>query len=146
MGLCLVERQLLTNCVPFFFVLSLLCVSLQYHGPKRPQDPRDLIDYDVVLSAYSILSIESSQIGARSKAAALNAPWEFEGPSGLSYTSPLSQVHWRRIILDEGHSVKNQAAECSQQANKLLGRCRWLMVRPACLSSLVPVSRSCHRL
>jgi len=116
---------------------------LSYHG-KRPQDPRDLLDYDVVLTAYSILSVESSQIAARSRAAALNAPWAFEGPQGLSYTSPLSQVHWRRVILDEGHSVKNASAECSQQANKLLARCRWLMSGTPFGTSLMDTRGQCR--
>jgi SNF2 family DNA or RNA helicase len=99
---------------------------LSYHG-KRTNDPRQLLDYDIVITAYSILSTESSQIGTRSKTAAIFSPWSYEGPSGLGYGSPLGQVHWRRIFCDEGHNVKNAAAECSQQANKLLARCRYLM-------------------
>lgn len=86
-----------------------------------------LCDYDIVLTAYSILSVESSMLGTRARAAALMTPWEYCGSAGLEYTSPLGQVHWRRIVLDEGHSVKNAAAECSQQATKLLARCRYLM-------------------
>lgn len=99
---------------------------LSYHG-VRPKDPRDLVDFDVVISAYSILSTESGALGTRSKSAAIAEPWAYEGPAGLCYSSPLMQVHWRRIILDESQSVKNAASECSQQASKLLGRCRYLM-------------------
>jgi hypothetical protein len=85
-----------------------------------------LVCCHAVLQAYSILSIESSQVGAKSRKEALRTPWKYEGKAGFSYTTPLGQVHWRRVILDEGHSVKNQAAECSQQSNKLLGRNRWV--------------------
>jgi SNF2 family DNA or RNA helicase len=131
---------------------------LSYHG-TRTKDPRDLVDYDVVITSYSILSKESSMsqtrttthacqaVGAvmsltccpsccsallcvvsqRSKEAALMRPWDYYGPAGLEYSSPLGQVHWRRIVLDEGHSVKNARTESSHQANKLLGRCRYLM-------------------
>ena len=82
-------------------MLCCVCVVCCADG-KRSSDPRDLVDYDVVITAYSILSTESSQTNARSRAAALSAPWEYEGAAGLSYINPLAQVHWRRIILDEG--------------------------------------------
>ncbi len=84
-------------------VFALFCHALA--DGKRSGDPKDLVDYDVVITAYSILSKESSLIGARSKNAALAAPWRFEGSAGLAYSSALGQVHWRRVILDEGHSV-----------------------------------------
>lgn len=99
---------------------------LSYHG-VRPKDPRQLLDYDVVITAYSILSTESGGVWMKSKEAAVKTPWAFEGPAGLSYTSPLGRVHWRRIVLDEGHSVKNASSECSQLASKLLAPCRYLM-------------------
>lgn len=35
--------------------LKILC----YHG-NRPKDPRALVDYDIVITAYSILSVESN--------------------------------------------------------------------------------------
>src|SRR4051812_28592771 len=94
----------------FSFVLSL---------GNRTKNPQDLVDYDIVITAYSILSIESTSVSISSKKAAILEPWNYHGKFGLQYSSPLGQVHWRRVVLDEGHSVKNASANCSMLANKL---------------------------
>lgn len=47
-------------------------------------------------------------MSARARSAALMTPWAYSGPCGLEYTSPLCQIHWRRIVLDEGNSTTQQ--------------------------------------
>jgi len=39
--------------------------------------------------------------------------------------SPLFQVYWRRIILDEAHTIKNRCSRQAQAAFRLRGFCRW---------------------
>lgn len=76
---------------------------LVYHGPKRDSRGRYLCEYDLVITTYSIASVDrKTSIG-------------------------LYRVKWRRIILDEGHAIRNHKSQMSMAACDLMGRRRWLL-------------------
>lgn len=76
---------------------------LVYHGPKRDSRGRYLCEHDLVITTYSIASVDKkTNIG-------------------------LYRVKWRRIILDEGHAIRNHKSQMSMAACDLLGRRRWVL-------------------
>jgi len=71
-----------------------------YYGGKRTEDTEKLKKYDLVLTTYTTLSNESMGM-------------------------PAKVTEWRRIILDEAHTIKNFTAKQSQAVCKLKGKYRW---------------------
>ncbi|XP_057742952.1 putative SWI/SNF-related matrix-associated actin-dependent regulator of chromatin subfamily A member 3-like 1 isoform X3 [Arachis stenosperma] len=76
--------------------------TYMYHGDKRAKNAEDLMDYDLVLTTYSTLAVEA------------------DDPH-----SPVKKVVWRRIILDEAHSIKNSYAQQSKMVISLNAKRRW---------------------
>ncbi|KAK9929275.1 hypothetical protein M0R45_026379 [Rubus argutus] len=72
-----------------------------YYG-DRIQNAEELKKYDIVLTTYSILATEHS--------------W----PS-----SPIKEIEWWRVILDEAHTIKNVNAQQSQAVTNLKAKRRW---------------------
>ncbi|KAJ3254986.1 DNA repair protein rad16 [Boothiomyces macroporosus] len=79
------NNELLTRTVP-----GLLKVLI-YHGPKRVKDVKELKKYDIILSTYAILEqgYRKQQYGTKKKGVLVKE------------ASPLHQIHWGRLILDE---------------------------------------------
>lgn len=73
---------------------------LEYHGSSRPRTPKELRNYGIVLTTYGTLSQERED-------------------------TPLFQVYWRRVILDEAHTIKNRCSRQAQAAFQLRSFCRW---------------------
>ncbi|KAL9237912.1 hypothetical protein vseg_012405 [Gypsophila vaccaria] len=75
-----------------------------YYGHERTDDVEELKKYDIVLTSYNTLSME------------LDQDW-----------SPIKEMNWRRIILDEGHLIKNADAKQSRAVTALVGKRRWVV-------------------
>ncbi|XP_054022731.1 helicase-like transcription factor [Dryobates pubescens] len=76
-----------------------------YYGSDRSKDPSVLSEQDVVLTTYSILATD---YGTRGE-------------------SPLHKVKWLRIVLDEGHTIRNPNAQQTKAALNLEGHRRWVL-------------------
>ncbi|XP_064929315.1 helicase-like transcription factor isoform X7 [Columba livia] len=76
-----------------------------YYGSDRNKDPSVLAEQDVVLTTYSILATDY----------------------GIRDGSPLHKVRWLRIVLDEGHTIRNPGAQQTRAALSLEGRRRWVL-------------------
>lgn len=74
-----------------------------FHGQSREYKARKLAKYDVVLTTYQLIVTEEKNDGC------------------------LFQVKWRRIILDEGHVIRNHKSKQSQAICKLHGKFRWVL-------------------
>ncbi|NXX39415.1 HLTF factor, partial [Tricholaema leucomelas] len=76
-----------------------------YYGSDRSKDPSVLSEQDVVLTTYNVLATD---YGTRGE-------------------SPLHKVRWLRIVLDEGHTIRNPNAQQTKAALNLEGHRRWIL-------------------
>ncbi|MED6162091.1 hypothetical protein PIB30_067052 [Stylosanthes scabra] len=74
----------------------------KYYGGDRTKKAEDLMNFDLVLTSYSTMASEEPDV-----------------------ESPVKKVVWRRIILDEAHTIKDPAAGKSKMVTKLNARRRW---------------------
>jgi len=73
-----------------------------YHG-ERTRDKKELLKYDLVLTSYSILGTEFEQ------------------------DSPVNQIEWFRVILDEAHVIKNSTARQTKAVIALNAERQWVV-------------------
>ncbi len=81
---------------------------LIYHGAGRESS---LSKYDVVITSYGTLSSEASH-------------------------GPLSKVTWRRIVLDEGHIIRNAKTKVAEHACLLKAQSRWVLTGTPIINSI----------
>lgn len=74
-----------------------------YHG-ERTRNKKELLKYDVILTTYSILGTEFEQ-----------------------EDSPVKDIEWFRVILDEAHVIKNSAARQTKAVIALNAERRWVV-------------------
>jgi SNF2-related domain len=89
-----------------------------YHGPQRTKNPKDLVQYDVVLTTYSIISHEYPKILQKE---GNNAPQQ------RRKRGPLFRMRWFRVLLDEAHAIKNRRSETFAAAFELKADRRWCL-------------------
>nr|XP_017239311.1 PREDICTED: putative SWI/SNF-related matrix-associated actin-dependent regulator of chromatin subfamily A member 3-like 1 [Daucus carota subsp. sativus] len=77
--------------------------SVYLYYKQRTKDPMELIKYDLVLTTYSLLASE------------------------LESGSPVFQVPWWRVILDEAHLIKHSTPTQASAVLRLNARRRWLV-------------------
>lgn len=85
--------------------------------------PDDFAKYDVVLTTYQTLAAEYLP-SKGSKVAPIPRP-----------TGPYS-VKWRRILLDEGHTIRNPQSKAAAAATSVLARSRWVLTGTPIINSL----------
>jgi len=73
-----------------------------YYGDRRTQDAEELRKYDIVLTTYATLGTELR-----------------------CSDTPVKKLGWRRIVLDEAHTIKNVNAGQSQAVIALNAKRRW---------------------
>ncbi|KAK9776630.1 putative SNF2 family N-terminal domain-containing protein [Seiridium cardinale] len=77
---------------------------LVYHSCK-PMSAAELRKYHVVVTTYGMLSSEAK----------------------VKNSSRLFGVEWRRVVLDEGHTIRNAKAQLAQAAHMLKAKSRWVL-------------------
>ena len=77
-----------------------------YHGQGRTNDAAQLQRYDVVVTTYGTVASDFR---------------------GLSSPSPLGQLKWFRVILDEAHTIREPKAQQSMACYGLNAQRRWAM-------------------
>jgi SWI/SNF-related matrix-associated actin-dependent regulator of chromatin subfamily A3 len=80
-----------------------------YHGAERKKIDRRLDNLDIVLTTYQTLASEYRD------------PSKHSGESG-----PLFGVRWRRVILDEGHVIRNKDSSFCNACVGLTALSRWV--------------------
>nr|GMC93966.1 putative SWI/SNF-related matrix-associated actin-dependent regulator of chromatin subfamily A member 3-like 3 [Ipomoea batatas] len=77
-----------------------------HYGGDKINDPRVLAEPDVVLRTYGLLT----------------AAYKFDGENSI-----FLKVDWRRIVLDEAHTIKNWRTMSARAAFTLFAHCRWCL-------------------
>ncbi|SNX84973.1 probable RAD16 - nucleotide excision repair protein [Melanopsichium pennsylvanicum] len=90
---------------------------LLWHGANRTQNLKELQAADVVLTSYAVLesSFRKQESGFKRK------------NEILKEKSALHAIHWRRIILDEAHNIKERSTNTAKGAFALQGDFRWCL-------------------
>ncbi|KAK2801721.1 hypothetical protein FQN50_007636 [Emmonsiellopsis sp. PD_5] len=94
---------------------------LIYHGAGK-KEAKNLKDYDVVITTYGALAVEYGQI---------------EGNASNSMPSKgLFSVHWRRVVLDEGHSIRTPRTKAARAVYNLKADSRWSLTGTPIVNNL----------
>ena len=97
---------------------------LTYHGTARKaMKASDFADYDVVITTYGTLSTEYLPGGTKA-------------PQSIPRKSGLYSVHWRRIVLDEGHQIRNPNTKSALAATSILATSRWVLTGTPIVNNL----------
>ncbi|KAJ5223581.1 hypothetical protein N7468_008123 [Penicillium chermesinum] len=89
---------------------------LIYHGTAK-KEVKDLTEYDVVITSYGALVQEYN-------------------PEAKSPLKGIFSVHWRRIVLDEGHQIRNPQSKGSLAACSLRADSRWTLTGTPIINTL----------
>ncbi|KAJ8432485.1 hypothetical protein Cgig2_012703 [Carnegiea gigantea] len=125
---------------------------LVYHGSNRIKDPYEVAKYDVVLTTYSIVSMEvpkqpvvvkdgkdkrkseaddvsmpSSKKRKHSSTSDKKRSKRVVDDALLESVCPLARVNWFRVVLDEAQSIKNYRTRVAQACWGLRAKRRWCL-------------------
>lgn len=129
---------------------------LVYHGCNRTKDPHELAKYDVVITTYSLVSMEVPKHALvdkdnEEKGGVHDIGVEYAGfasnikdppnsqkkgtkkrkhkdcESAVSLSGPLAKVLWFRVVLDEAQSIKNHKTQVSGACWGLNAKRRWCL-------------------
>ncbi|KAJ9382898.1 hypothetical protein DTO063F5_5417 [Paecilomyces variotii] len=90
---------------------------LRYHGPGK-KEAGNLSQYDVVVTSYGALS------------------QEYKPDSKATPTKGLFATNWRRVVLDEGHTIRNPRSKAALAACNLKADSRWTLTGTPIINSL----------
>lgn len=97
---------------------------LTYHGTRKKLiDPKEIKNYDVVITTYETVMTEFWAKQSKS-------------PQQVPRKTGLFSVNWRRIVLDEGHNIRNPASKKAVAAVNLMARSRWVLTGTPIINTL----------
>ena len=97
---------------------------LLYHGAgKKPMETGDFGAYDVVITTYATLASEYLPRGTKT-------------PAPIPRAQGLFCMNWRRVVLDEGHIIRNPQTKAALAASGLLARSRWVLTGTPIINTL----------
>ncbi|CAI9572391.1 unnamed protein product [Staurois parvus] len=83
-----------------------------YYGPERNKNPDFLSKQDVVLTTYNVVTHD------------------------YSTESPVHKIRWLRVVLDEGHTIRNPNAQQTKAVHSLDSERRWVLTGTPIQNSL----------
>ncbi|THU89973.1 hypothetical protein K435DRAFT_728656 [Dendrothele bispora CBS 962.96] len=88
-----------------------------WHGNSRESNAKELGKHDVVLTTYAVLesSFRKQERGFK------------RSGKIIKEKSPVHQIQWHRIILDEAHNIKERSTNTAKAVFELSGNYRWCL-------------------
>ena len=97
---------------------------LVYHGNnKKPMKAEDFREYDVVITSYGTLATEYFPRGKKD-------------PPPVPRSQGLFSMDWRRVILDEGHIIRNPQTKSALAASNLMAQSHWVLTGTPIVNNL----------
>lgn len=97
---------------------------LTYHGPgSKDLSSEQLKEYDIVITTYQTMTQELFPYGKKE-------------PQPTPARKGLFSITWRRIVLDEGHQIRNPKTKMSQAACALEAKSRWVLTGTPIVNNL----------
>lgn len=93
-----------------------------YYSSEKDIHTNRLKQFDIVLTTYGTLSHESQKLVNSTAINSKDIP--FTGTSTLP-KCPLFSIKWRRVVLDEAHTIKNRSTLVAQGCNRIDATRRW---------------------
>ncbi|KAF9650574.1 hypothetical protein BDM02DRAFT_3164771 [Thelephora ganbajun] len=131
------QTQIDEHCVPGALTY------ITYYGTNRNLSTEELAKYDVVLTTYQTVVNDHSGV----------SKIVVEGSSKRKKTeSTLSSIPWKRIIIDEGHQIRNPSTKAAVAVSALTAERRWVLTgtpilnSPKDLGSLLTFLKTCRPL
>jgi SWI/SNF-related matrix-associated actin-dependent regulator of chromatin subfamily A3 len=90
---------------------------LIYHGSGK-KEAANLANYDVVVTSYGALSLDFNPKATKPPA------------------KGIFSMHWRRVVLDEGHTIRNPSSKASLAACGLRADSRWTLTGTPIINTL----------
>ncbi|PPJ54891.1 hypothetical protein CBER1_06022 [Cercospora berteroae] len=95
-----------------------------YHGAGRVKmSTKDFAQYDLVITTYGTLASDFASGPTKTSERKLRA-------------TGLYSHEWRRVVLDEGHNIRNPQTKAAAAANALIARSRWVLTGTPIVNSL----------
>ncbi|CAK1367714.1 unnamed protein product [Cercospora beticola] len=95
-----------------------------YHGAGRVKmSTKDFAQYDLVITTYGTLASDFASGPTKTSERKLRA-------------TGLYSHEWRRVVLDEGHNIRNPQTKAAAAANALTARSRWVLTGTPIVNSL----------
>ncbi|EOA81007.1 uncharacterized protein SETTUDRAFT_174657 [Exserohilum turcica Et28A] len=92
-----------------------------WHGQrKEPITPKDIEKYDIVISTYESISSD----------------WYSQKKPTVPRKSGPFSIKWRRVILDEGHNIRNPKAKKTIAVTNLMAQSRWTLTGTPIINNL----------
>ncbi|KAF8622719.1 hypothetical protein AX15_006810 [Amanita polypyramis BW_CC] len=107
------EQQVQDHCVPD------VIKYIVYHGTNRSLGPQELTKYDIVITTYQTVSGEYTNDSTNG----LSGPSKKRRKSGKT----LFSIPWKRIILDEGHTIRNPKTKMAKAIFAINAQRRWVL-------------------
>ena len=97
---------------------------LIYHGPgKKEMAAKNFEEYDLVITTYQTMTLELFPYGT-------TKPVKVPSQKGLFSTT------FRRVVLDEGHQIRNPKSKMSQAACAIMATSRWVLTGTPIVNTL----------